>query len=55
MNTFKSIIYSPVLILGGLGIGRMAGGNFKQASILLLCAWVVAVINRFIDILTPEK
>jgi TM2 domain-containing membrane protein YozV len=55
MNIFKSIIYLPMFLLGGLGIGRMVGGNFKQASILLLCAWVVAVINRFIDILTPEK
>jgi TM2 domain-containing membrane protein YozV len=52
---YKSAAYSPMFLLGGLGIGRMMGGNFKQASILLLCAWVVAVINRFVDILIAEK
>jgi hypothetical protein len=51
----KNVAYLPMFLLGGYGIGTMMGGNFKQASILLLCAWVVAVINRFVDILTPEK
>jgi TM2 domain-containing membrane protein YozV len=49
---YKNVAYLPMFLLGGCGIGKMIGGNFKQASILLLCAWVVAVINRFVDIFT---
>ena len=45
----------PMYVVGGLGIGQMIAGNWKNAAIFLAVTFGITFVNRIADILIDYK